>query len=176
MGQMLTQASWPAPPAEQIVAFFDETVPELGALAIFRSVLLPPSVTQEVFEAELLAQMIETYGREGRVEGSLVWIGDASAREAAQISASALASCGGLTLASIDSETAGADVTWISGAGTALDTATLSGVTAKCGDVLTVRFQPGLLSFGLWNSDLIVERRVSMAGGVADAVVPALKF
>lgn len=176
MGQMLTQASWPAPPAEQIVAFYDEAVPELGALAIFRSVLLPPSVTHEVFETELLAQMIDTYGREGLVEGALVWIGDASAREAARMSASALAGCGGMKLAGIDSMTAGADVGWSTGTGTTLDPALLGSVISKCGDVLIVTFEPGLLSFGLWNSDLIVERRAAMAGGDAAAVVPALKF
>ncbi|MEM7519857.1 MAG: peptidoglycan-binding domain-containing protein [Pseudomonadota bacterium] len=171
-GQVLTDVAWPADGSQQIVSVYDDTVPEYGAIALFRTVILPAAVTQDIFEANVVPGLIEAYGTEGMVGETLVWIGEGTARKAARVNASAVAACGTLALAEIDRKVPGPEQSWGANKGPLLDTESLSSVSSDCGDVLTVKFSPGALSFALWNSNYINAKAAADGGGI----VPEIKF
>jgi len=167
-GFLTVQPSWPEAPAEQVLALFDETRPELGAVAIFRMIRMPDAVDAAAFEASVLPDIIANYGRDGMVAGETRWIGNAAARNAG-----AAAACGDPRL-SVDTGVAHAlDALWRSGGGPRLDGG-LDAISADCGQVLSVDYAGSVVRIGLWNS-------AAFAGGAAGATsataeAPKIKF
>jgi peptidoglycan hydrolase-like protein with peptidoglycan-binding domain len=140
------QSNWPADAAEQFVALFDSARPDLGAVAAFRTIRMPASVDQAMFDAQVMPGILEKYGADARFGDDDIWIGGADARAAARDDAGILAQCGELRLADIGSGS------WAEGSGPRLDTASLDSVSRDCGQVLTVTFENSVLEIGLWNS------------------------
>ncbi|GGD25716.1 peptidoglycan-binding domain-containing protein [Sinisalibacter lacisalsi] len=154
------QSDWPADAAEQFVALFDSARPDLGALAAIRTIRMPASVDQAMFEAQVLPEILAKYGTEAQFGNGEVWIGGADAREAARADASVLAQCGQLRLAALGTGT------WTEGNGPLLDTASLGSVTRDCGQVLRVTFVNSVIRIGLWDSAVLS----------GSATAPKIKF
>jgi len=177
-----TTRNWPKTSGEaapeQFVALYEEDLPEFGALAIFRTILMSEAVTPEVFQSVLVPRLIENYGVDGKVSDRLMWIGDAEALAAADNSPAALAACGELRTTSIPRDKSAADTVWSKGGGSLVDTDSLGSVTRRCGDVLTVDYVENTVRIGLWNSDFILDRRDALEPASADAgvVVPEIEF
>ncbi len=158
-------STWPAVGSEQVLSVFDDSAPELGVLAIFRTILLPDSITQEVFDSQILPDLVAKYGQEGRVGDGLTWIGDAHARQLILSGAMYADTCGTLGV-DLPRPSAGA------GLHIGLGPTGLADIVSECGDVLSVHYAPGALHIGLWNSSAILTRRYALAGGPA----PLIKF
>ncbi len=158
-------SNWPAAGSEQVLSLFDESAPETGALAIFRTIILPESVTQAVFTEQILPDLVAKYGNEGRVGDGLTWIGDGAARAAIQSGAMPAAACGSLGATLPDPAAPGSHLR--------LEPAAAGSVRNACGQVLQVRYTPGALYMALWNSDAILARRAAQEGAGA---VPLIKF
>ncbi len=124
-----------------------------------------------VFKEHVLPEMLAYYGDSGRVGDSLTWIGNGEARTAALSDPAALAACGDLRVASVPEVASGIDGLWSKGHGITMDSASLDSVAKSCGTVVKVRFQPGLLTIGLWNSDVL-----SGGGAAGAAAIPRIKF
>ena len=176
LGHLITQESWPAPGSQQLASFYDQTAPGKGAVAIFRTILLPPDATEEDFRRETLPALIDFYGREGLVDGALTWIGNGKARGAARADAASLARCGSVALAGMPKKTAGADVSWDAAQAPILNISALA--TADCGQVMTVQYLDQSIRIGLWDS-----ARLNIAPAAKDAVagegakkLPKIKF
>lgn len=157
--------NWPEPGSEQILSVFDDSAPEAGALAIFRTIILPDTVTQATFDSQILPDLLAKYGTESRVGDGLIWIGDGNARQAIASGAMSPKACGSLGLdLPLPSASGGTNV--------ALTPAGLADIQSNCGDVLRVHYTQGALHIGLWNSDAILARRAAHGGGTA----PRIKF
>jgi len=138
------QPDWPADATEQVVALFDSTQPNLGAVAVFRTIRMPASVDQAMFDAQVMPEILAKYGADAQFGD--VWIGGADARAAARDDAGVLAQCGRLRLADIGTGS------WSEGTGPLFDTASLGSVARDCGQVLSVSFENSVIHIGLWDS------------------------
>ncbi len=154
---------WPNAGSDQVLSLFDDSAPEIGALAIFRTIILPENVSQSVFTSQILPDLVSKYGNEGRVGDGLTWIGDGATRDAILSGARSAAQCGAMQADLPDAVTPGGHIV--------LSPNAAASVQASCGQVLQVRFTPGALHIGLWNSDAILGRRT--AGSDA---TPRIKF
>lgn len=143
-GYLGQQPDWPADATEQVVALFDSARPNLGAVAAFRTIRMPASVDQAMFDAQVMPEILAKYGADAQFGD--VWIGGADARTAAREDAGVLAQCGQLRLADIGTGS------WAEGTGPLLDTASLGSVARDCGQVLSVTFENSVIQIGLWDS------------------------
>jgi len=183
LGHVVTQDAWPAPGSQQIVSLFDSRAPGEGAVAIFRTVLMPDDATIEDFQREVVPGLIEAYGTNGLIEGTLVWVGDGKRRAMARADGTTLADCGALHLTGLPRDADGAAVGWDAGGAPRLDAATSNSVRANCGDVLSVRFTDHAIQFSLWDSARLAAEPVddAIAGAaegdkIADPKLPKIKF
>lgn len=148
------QPAWPAPPAEQVVALFDEARPEAGALAVFRLIQMPESVTQEVFDTQVLPDIVANYGSAGKV-GPASWIAEAGADPAR---------CGDLRVGGITDAGSAETALWGAGGGVSFAPGAFAGLDADCGQVLRVAYEDAVIRIGLWDT------------GALAGVVPAPKI
>ncbi|HHS94203.1 MAG TPA: hypothetical protein ENK63_02530, partial [Rhodobacterales bacterium] len=81
---LAVQPAWPTPGSEQMLALYDATRRELGAIAIFRLIKMPEGIDQEAFEAQVLPGIIEKYGADAMFGNGRVWIGGGAARTEAR--------------------------------------------------------------------------------------------
>ncbi len=152
----ISEDAWPAPGSQQITALFDAGAPGDGAVAVFRTVIMPADVSAADFIRETVPALIDAYGRDGLVDGALTWVGDGPARVRARDDAGALAACGALRLVDLPLTTPGDRVGWEDGTAPRLETASIGSVTAACGDVLKVGFDGAVIRFSLWDADRLV--------------------
>ncbi|WGI21245.1 peptidoglycan-binding protein [Amylibacter sp. IMCC11727] len=169
LGHVLSQPNWPEPGSEQVMAVYDEKAPADGAIAIFRSIVMPEGFTKASFTKNIVPKILSEYGKEGLVNDDLVWIGDSETRLASRKDLAMRASCGDLALKQPEAEIVDGVVSWEAKTAPTLNADAAAGVSAKCGDVMTVDFEDGMLNFAVWNSDML-------AGGADDASVPVIKF
>lgn len=148
------QPGWPVPPAEQVVALFDEARPEAGALAVFRLIRMPEGVTQEVFETQVLPDIVANYGSAGKV-GPASWIAEAGADPAR---------CGDLRVGGIADAGSAETALWSAAGGVSFAPGAFAGVAADCGQVLRVGYEDAVIRIGLWDT------------GALAGVVPAPKI
>ncbi len=148
-----TTADWPAPMSQSFVALHDLARPEIGAIAIFRTLRLPDGID---FDASILPRMIEDVGTQAHLPGSATWIAEAAAR------AGGGSGCGTLAMP------IGADGRWAYGSGPRLAGAM---PTAPCGDVLAASSQGGALHMGLWSTGALAG---ASAGGAT--ALPEIDF
>lgn len=171
--QYVVQDSWPQPGSNFVASFHDEALPELGAVAIYRSVILPDGLTVEQVEKAILPDLIEAYGREGLVEDTMTFVGSDTARTAARRSIAVLDTCGAPAISVLDTATPADATDWTTYNGLKVDPASLDTATESCGNVLKISFDEKRLDFMLWDSDLMAEH----GGTATDAVaIPKIKF
>lgn len=145
---------------ERIAVFFDEEYSELGAVAMFRNYVTPEGMTLNQIEAALAGK----YGTETKVPGQMIWISDASAREAIIANPDLLASCGAPVVDMGRPIAFSPDQTWSANGGPLFDDGSLATFTRDCGEVMGAYFDGERLRVELWNSS-----HISMRNGSAPA-------
>lgn len=173
LGLVASGKSWPNPGAQQIAVLFDEEKPDEGAVAIFRTLVLPPDVTEDDFKAEIIPSLVEAYGVDGRVGDSLYWVGDSEARKRGRVDPATLEACGRYSMKRV-SDVAPLEG-WSKETGPVMDVDNLRPAEQTCGDVLKVSFKDGTLRFALWNSNLLSEYGAAMDAEKVSKV-PEIKF
>jgi len=161
-------SNWPDTGTEQILSVFNDGAPESGALAIFRTIILPDSVTQAVFTSQVVPDLVAKYGSEGRVGDGLTWIGDGRARDAILSGAMSASACGSLSATLPGIAAAGAHIV--------MDPSGPTSVQSNCGQVLQVRYTPGMLHIALWNSDAILASHAAAGPGSGSNGAAIIKF
>lgn len=179
LGHVVSQDAWPTPGTQQLVSFYDAEAPGEGAVAIFRTIMMPEDATEEDFQRETVPALLEAYGADGLIDGTLTWIGDGPRRMMARADGATLAACGTLRLRDVPGAVTGADVGWDAGKAPVIDADTVATTTADCGDVLSVHFADHAIHVGLWDANRAAAALVE-AGAVASEEpvkkLPKVKF
>ena len=169
LGHVMSHPNWPEPGSEQVVAIYNESAPSEGAVAIFRSIVMPSDFTEASFNENTIPDILTAYGKEGLVDDSLLWIGDSTQRAASRDDLKLRASCGNLSLLQPEVKPVAGAVSWSTKTAPMLDMKSASEIKTKCGDVFIVNFENGMLNFAVWNSDALAS-----VGGASKA--PKIKF
>jgi hypothetical protein len=131
---------------------------------------------RETVEKDVMSQILDQYGENGKVAGQLAWISDDAARLRLETDPGGIAACGNpeLEIGPVSELTAESD--WNTGTGPKLKDNAIDTITEKCGDVLRVDYKGDHISLVLWNSDYLFDRKTPVVAGDPEGEVPKLKF